>query len=189
MSSACSFIFMQIKVIFITMVSHLDSLWNRGTRELGNGLLPVADAERGKTRASESWYVLVSLLTGWKCSTSFLRKSCCAVDAKPITFRHLNEKQSNPQRVMQWSSLTNNLDWPSVRPFHRVHPDRLFHLYHLFHSIHPFQVAQGGPPQSSRPSRLCHLSLARRLCSYREALVWWVEVQIHYQNYEALKKD
>ena len=25
-------------VIFIRMVSHLDSLWNRGTRELGNGL-------------------------------------------------------------------------------------------------------------------------------------------------------
>ena len=30
---------MQIKVIFIRMVSQLDSLWNRGTRELGNGLL------------------------------------------------------------------------------------------------------------------------------------------------------
>ena len=38
MSPACRFIFMQIKVIFIRMVSHLDSLWNRGTRELGNGL-------------------------------------------------------------------------------------------------------------------------------------------------------
>ena len=34
-----NFIFMQIKVNFIRMVSHLDSLWNRGTRELGNGLL------------------------------------------------------------------------------------------------------------------------------------------------------
>ena len=44
MSSACSFILMQIKVIFIRMVSHLDSLWNRGTRELGNGLLfPVSN--------------------------------------------------------------------------------------------------------------------------------------------------
>ena len=41
MSSACSFIFMQIKVVFIRIVSHLDSLWNRGTRELGNGLLYV----------------------------------------------------------------------------------------------------------------------------------------------------
>ena len=41
MSSACSFIFMQIKVIFIRMVSLLDSLWNRGTRELGNGLLSL----------------------------------------------------------------------------------------------------------------------------------------------------
>ena len=39
MSSACSFIFMQFKVIFIRMVSHLDSLCNRGTRELRNGLL------------------------------------------------------------------------------------------------------------------------------------------------------
>ena len=39
MSPACRFIVMQIKVIFIRMVSHLDSLWNRGTRELGNGLL------------------------------------------------------------------------------------------------------------------------------------------------------
>ena len=41
MSSACSFILMKIKVIFIRMVSHLDSLWNRGTRELGNGLLAL----------------------------------------------------------------------------------------------------------------------------------------------------
>ena len=38
LSSACSFILMQIKVIFIRMVSHLDLLCNRGTRELGNGL-------------------------------------------------------------------------------------------------------------------------------------------------------
>ena len=38
MSSAYSFIFMRIKVISIRMVSHLDSLWNRGTRELDNGL-------------------------------------------------------------------------------------------------------------------------------------------------------
>ena len=38
MSSACSFIFMRIKVIFKRMVLHLDSPWNRGIRELGNGL-------------------------------------------------------------------------------------------------------------------------------------------------------
>ena len=41
MSSASRFIFMQIKVIFIRMVSHLDLLWNRGTGELGNGLLGI----------------------------------------------------------------------------------------------------------------------------------------------------
>ena len=38
MSSVCSFILLQIKVIFIRMVSNLDSHLNRGTRELGNGL-------------------------------------------------------------------------------------------------------------------------------------------------------
>ena len=38
----CSSIFKQIKVIFIRMVFYLDSLWNRGTRELGNDLLPQA---------------------------------------------------------------------------------------------------------------------------------------------------
>lgn len=32
------FIFMQIKVVFIRMVSYLDSLWSRDTRELANGL-------------------------------------------------------------------------------------------------------------------------------------------------------
>ena len=32
---------MQNKVIFIRMVSHLDSLWNSGTSELWNGLLSV----------------------------------------------------------------------------------------------------------------------------------------------------
>ena len=41
MSSACSFIFMHIEVIFIRMVSHLDSLWNTGARELGNSLFNI----------------------------------------------------------------------------------------------------------------------------------------------------
>ena len=52
MSSACSFIFMQIKVIFITMVSQLDSLWKRGTRELGNDPL-------SPYHASGSWKGLI----------------------------------------------------------------------------------------------------------------------------------
>ena len=62
MSSACSFIFMQIKVIFINMVSHLDSLWNRGTRELGNGLLSMAESmaeSKAQSKASKrqrGWY-------------------------------------------------------------------------------------------------------------------------------------
>ena len=34
-----SFAFMQIKVIFLRIVSHVNSLWKRGTTELGNGRL------------------------------------------------------------------------------------------------------------------------------------------------------
>ena len=31
------------ELIFIRKVSHLDSFWNRGTRELGNGLLCASE--------------------------------------------------------------------------------------------------------------------------------------------------
>ena len=48
MSSSCSFIFMQIKFIFIRMVLHLESLWNRGVRELGNGLLKANWQKNGE---------------------------------------------------------------------------------------------------------------------------------------------
>ena len=47
------------ELIFIWKVSHLDSLWNRGTRELGNGLFSLGatwfDDLRGKTRHFNSW--------------------------------------------------------------------------------------------------------------------------------------
>ena len=36
---------MQIKVIFIGIIVHFDSLWNRGKRELGNGLLQSVTQE------------------------------------------------------------------------------------------------------------------------------------------------
>ena len=38
MSLICMKMKLHVELIFIRMVSHLDSLWNRGTRELGNGL-------------------------------------------------------------------------------------------------------------------------------------------------------
>ena len=47
MSSAYSFIFMQIKVILIRIVSHLDSLWNRGTRR---------NSEIGPLHDLVTWY-------------------------------------------------------------------------------------------------------------------------------------
>ena len=55
MSSACSFVFKQIKVIFIRMVSHLDSLSNRGTRELGN-CLKLPNAMTAKLYALTEFY-------------------------------------------------------------------------------------------------------------------------------------
>ena len=62
MSSARSFFFMQIKVIFIRMVSHLASLWNRGTRELGNGLSSarVQNVESRNFRYICSYYIAMN---------------------------------------------------------------------------------------------------------------------------------
>ena len=40
MTLICMKMKLRAELIFIRKVSHLDSLWNRGTRELGNGLLP-----------------------------------------------------------------------------------------------------------------------------------------------------
>ena len=55
-ASKCSFIFMQIKVVFIRMVSHLDSPWNRGTRELGNGLFLI---ESGRRSGVANFFILM----------------------------------------------------------------------------------------------------------------------------------
>ena len=57
MSAAPRFIFMQIKVIFIRKVSHLDSFRNRGTRELGIGLL-------WKTKAIKITRTFINLVVG-----------------------------------------------------------------------------------------------------------------------------
>ena len=55
--------------------------------------LHVADAKRGKKRASESRLVLVLLLIGWKSGASFLNQSGGVVNAMPITFRHSGENR------------------------------------------------------------------------------------------------
>ena len=57
---------MQMKVIFIRMVSYLDSLWNRGTRKLArkwpNRLHMSAAVLEGSARAAR---VLVTVLVSW----------------------------------------------------------------------------------------------------------------------------
>ena len=75
MSSACSFIFMQIKVIFVRMVSHLDSLWNRGTWELGNDVWTNSqDQEREKLLSKWTFpffhFLKLDILTKLKRKTS-----------------------------------------------------------------------------------------------------------------------
>ena len=81
-SFACSFIFMQIKVIFIRMVSHLDSFWNRGTRELGNGLFYsfVERADNGIARELDA---------SSKRKTGFARKSYPPPPPPPRSLRSL----------------------------------------------------------------------------------------------------
>ena len=73
MSSTCSFIFMQINVIFIRMVSHLDSLWNRGTGGLGNGLFQSALDQRNSTLTQLSPRLEVMAKSEVYQLTSFLR--------------------------------------------------------------------------------------------------------------------
>lgn len=67
MSSACSSIFMQIKGIFIWMVSQLVSLWNRGTRVPGNSLLLLLRMLRGKKRWRLS---IIPLTITCECNTT-----------------------------------------------------------------------------------------------------------------------
>ena len=105
MISACSFIFMQIKVIFIRMVSHLDSLWNRGTRELGNGLLrfvvgtcvflshsSVLPPELHRGKKCGCW-LLVSLTKGGCCSS--LKEEIVAFSKKENTISKSSDKTSS----------------------------------------------------------------------------------------------
>ena len=78
MSSASSFIFMQIKVIFIRMVSHVDSLWNRGTKELGNGLLKFRHHSTLRwlpRRWSLNLKTITHVVVCCRLDTSYFRKS------------------------------------------------------------------------------------------------------------------
>ena len=56
-------IFMGCNALSLDLVSHFRHQISK-IRELGNGLLHVADEKRGKTRARESRLVLVLLLIG-----------------------------------------------------------------------------------------------------------------------------
>ena len=49
---------MQIKLIFISMVSHEDSLWNWGTTQLGNGLFSYHWLKEFKKRCPMRFYLV-----------------------------------------------------------------------------------------------------------------------------------
>ena len=60
MTLICMKMKLRAELIFIWKVSHLDSLWNRGTRELGNGLVQF-DLEMRTTGLSALLLVLPSI--------------------------------------------------------------------------------------------------------------------------------
>ena len=79
----------------------------------------MADAKRGKTRASESRLVLVLLLIGSKIGANFLSQSCSVANAKPITFRHSNENRSN-NTCFSRASLAQVTRFPAPLHFFRA---------------------------------------------------------------------
>ena len=107
MSSACSFIFMQIKVIFIRMVSHVDSLWNRGTKELGNGLLKFRHHSTLRwlpRRWSRNLKTITHVVVCCRLDTSYFRKS---IYVKFSSFIKVNWPPLNNRRKFrrfQWFS-------------------------------------------------------------------------------------
>ena len=60
MTLVCMKMKLQAELIFIWKVSHLDSFWNRGTRDLGNGQLNKAFS--GANKDSPWWTALKALL-------------------------------------------------------------------------------------------------------------------------------
>ena len=90
MSSACSFIFMQIKVIFLRMATNLDSLWKRGTRVLGNGLFDLHENEEYKIFSYE-----------WFCAKSRFGREAKASRKWPIPFKHVFLPINRPVKAMR----------------------------------------------------------------------------------------
>ena len=79
------------ELIFTRMVSHLDLFWNRRTRELGNGLLGVAEQfSISQCRKQSSNYFSFGFITVWVWLSSLTGKYyACLV----LVLRHSNENR------------------------------------------------------------------------------------------------
>ena len=114
---------MQIKLIFIRMVSHLDSLLNRGTRELGNGLF------------SFHWNVSDIVVNGIGSNGNAvffrLRLRQAYVSAYDSHFRFsLGYKCSYGS---DWYSVASeNQPYKELRHFTQGHTDNNLHFYNSF---------------------------------------------------------
>ena len=122
MSSTCSFIFMQIKVIFIIMVSHLDSLWNRGTRELGNGLFKSASR---------------LLVRFWNYSRDY-SLNCTPLD--PITIKARLHRSFCRGNSMQFLSRLSCIKFQTCSKLLRYRSDKSHWKSHLVYTC-DFEVA------------------------------------------------
>ena len=126
MSSAYSYILMQIKVIFIRMVSHLDSLWNRGTGELGNGLFlcfvvkDLAYLTLGAPTFENSplsWVARRDLQKSWPSHTCVSAVSNSQV---PSVLCRMPEDFETPSYVLVWTEAPNIAHCRNVRGLGRV---------------------------------------------------------------------
>ena len=101
MSFACSFIFMQIKVIFIRMVSHLDSFWNRGARELGNGLLKLHGG------VCSPFWILTVEWSGARSCLFWWRRRLKIASFSPSTLENSVFKKHRFQIAPLWRAFSN----------------------------------------------------------------------------------
>ena len=107
MTLICMEMKLRAELIFIWKVSHLDSFWNRGTRELGNGLLnrfsPWSESDVRKAYTSE-WHEklqsrshaqtsLILACWSWPVTTCCSNYSKEIVDQLPIAYSYVYATQ------------------------------------------------------------------------------------------------
>ena len=106
MSLICMKMKLHVELIFIRMVSHLDSFWNRGTRELGNGLFTSYTITSLKTKAkiwklTQLWNILLKNRYRFRKLKTLLQSICIkCFDAWSAQSSQWYSKQVENHRVL-----------------------------------------------------------------------------------------